>query len=101
MENSQNPAIAKGEINIRSQIERVIAKWPLLIVCGIIFAILGGAYSYVNQRNAIRSWQAPEVEKNVPDGIDVPDYTQARERVIRAINDKTAYLEQSVQMQLK
>ena len=100
MENSQNPAIAKGEINIRSQIERVIAKWPLLIVCGIIFAILGGAYSYVNQRNAIRSWQAPEVEKNVPDGIDVPDYTQARERVIRAINDKTAYLEQSVQMQL-
>ena len=100
MENSNRRSLTQGEINIRSQIMRMLAKWRIILLVGIIFAALAGAYSYKSQKDAIRAWQPPEVEEEPQSKVNSPDYTNVRDRALRALNDKTEYFSKSIALKI-
>jgi len=77
-----------------------MAKWRVILLCGIILAALVGSYSYYKQRKAVLQWVEPAVDSTASAGSNIPDYTNVRERTLRAIYDKSNYFDNSLYLRL-
>ncbi len=97
---STNKPITKGEIDIHSLIMRVLLRWRILFLCGIIFAVIAGGYSYYSQRKAVLQWKKQENADAEKEAFNGPDYTIVRERILQSINEKKEYFNNSILLKL-
>ena len=100
MDNFRDSLIIRNEITVKSLLIRTLAKWRLILLCGILLATIAGSYSYYKQRKAVLQWKEPTEESTESAGTSIPDYTNVRERTLRAIYDKSNYFNNSLYLRL-
>ena len=100
MDNFRDSLIIRSEITIKTLMTKVLSKWRCILLGGFLLAIIAGSYSYYSQRKAVLQWKEPADTSTVSAGPSIPDYTNVRERTLRAIYDKSNYFDNSLYLRL-
>ena len=100
MDNFRDSLIIRSEITVKSLMTKMLSRWRSILLCGLLMSILAGSYNYYSQRKAVLQWKEPADTSAESAGSSIPDYTNVRERTLRAIYDKSNYFDNSLYLRL-